>query len=182
MAPPIGRIYHKNYEIAGNKFTIQVSYQGNIPAGRLAQEMDTWYYTLLVNDTTLEIGQWRDLRDSHPSNEEVCDSLAQFWYDSKKIKDAQDLGEKNLENGLTEIINQCKFFLDTYLMQEGYDYDIVMSLLTEEGGWTVIIQPNIPKLVDNRLFVFDHKATDPSGEVAFHSYVLDRSIRIQLPW
>lgn len=182
MAPPIGRIYHKNYEIAGNKFTVQVCYQGVIPTGHLAQKKAVWLYNLIVNNVTVEMGPWNDLQGRNPSNEEVCDSLAQFWHDAQKIKDAQDVGEKDMEDDLKRLVDMCKFFLDTYLMQEEYDYDILMSLLTEEGGWTVIIQPNIPKLVDNRLFVFDHKVGDPKGDVSFHSYVLDRSLPIHLPW
>lgn len=182
MAPPIGRIYHKNYEIAGNKFTVQVAYQGNIPSGHLAQVKGTWLFNLIVNKMTVEMGTWYDLQERGYSNEEVCDSIAQFWHDAQKVRDAQDLGDKDMEDDLKGLVDMCKSFLDSYLMQEGYDYDILMSLLTEEGGWTVIIQPNIPKLVDNRLFVFDHKAGDPEGDVSFHSYVLDRSLPIHLPW
>jgi|SRR6185369_10946752 len=181
MAPPIGRIYHKNYEIAGNKFTVQVSYQGNIPSGHLAQIKGTWLFNLIVNNTTVEMGSWYDLQERGFSNEEVCDSIAQFWYDAQKIRDAQELGEKDMEADLKKIVDRCKLFLDGYLMQEAYDYDILMSLLTEEGGWTVMIEPNIPKLVDNRLFVFDHKAAEPAEEVTFHSYVRDRSLDLKLP-
>jgi hypothetical protein len=142
MAPPIGRIYHKNYDIAGNKFTVQVCYQGVIPTGHLAQKKAVWFYNLIVNGMTVEMGQWNDLQGRNPSNEEVCDSLAQFWHDSQKIREAQEVGSEG-DEALDAIIFKCADWMHAYFMQDTVfrDFEIVKKFM-DGNGWEIMISPN----------------------------------------
>lgn len=178
MTPPIGRPYQKNYEIAGNRFTVQVAYQGDIPMGHLAQIMGTWFFNLVVNNVVVEMGFWRDLRDQRPSNDDVCDSLAQFWHDSEKIKQAQILGEDENKAALEEIVKKCAKRMFYYFMrnEEPFDYEILHQHM-DEIGWDVILTPNI-NLPGRKQMILHFSQMQSHDGVWVRSYELEHSAYI----
>lgn len=174
MTPPVGRIYRKNYEIAGDKFTIEVNYLGCIPTGQLAQVKPTWMFNIIVGNTTVYMGMWYHLQSGCPTNDEVCDGVAQFNYPSFKISNAQHLVGL-AESELDRIVEKCATFMHGYFLSENSehtDYDIVNQYMDDEE-WVVVLRPNY---MANRLVEF---YCENGKDVEVHSYIEDNELSIK---
>jgi hypothetical protein len=139
----IGSTFEKHYEVSGNEFDVHVQYQGFLPCGHNGAPKHTWLFVLSVKNHIVEQGPYYNNHDRELTDENVANHIASFWGTSKKIADAQELGEDENQAALDAVVQRCAEAMFRYYMQdEPFDYDIISKHM-DEYGWEVMLMPNV---------------------------------------
>lgn len=172
----IGSTFEKHYETSGNEFDVHVQYQGFIPSGHQGVQKHTWLFVLSVKNRIVEQGPYYNNHDRELTDENVANHIASFWGTSKKIEEAQDLGEDENQAALDAVVEKCAAYMHGYFLSETHehtDYDIVNQYM-DDSEWVVVLRPNY---MANRLMEF---YCESGTDVIVHSYIEDNELSFKL--
>lgn len=167
--------FSKDYEVHGNRFTVEVQYLGFLHRS-FSKQQHTWMFRISVNGHSVVTGPFHNGWDRELTDENVANNLATFWGTSEAVKQAQNF-PGTVEYQLDSLVQACANWMHKfYLRDQGHtDFDIVAKhLATDNGEWTIILRPNYIK---NRILEFYRP--DQNSKIEIHSYVEDNELSIE---